>query len=158
MTGRPADVEKRLLRNTYFCPITGCWLWHGTMYPTGYGTISFNGKHISVHRLAYIRAYGPIPKGLVVDHICHMRACVNPDHLRLLTIGENVMADNSLSLPKLQSLLTCCPKCGGPYTLDKYGARRCPPCRRERRNARYAERKQLDGATNRFESIVRYTD
>ena len=32
---------------------------------------------------------GPIPEGLVIDHLCHNHACVNPDHLRAVTHKQN---------------------------------------------------------------------
>ena len=32
---------------------------------------------------------GPIPKDLVIDHLCHNTRCVNPDHLELVTKTEN---------------------------------------------------------------------
>ena len=39
--------------------------------------------------MAYQWAHGPIPEGMVIDHTCHNKACVNPDHLRLATIKQN---------------------------------------------------------------------
>lgn len=33
---------------------------------------------------------GPIPEGLVIDHTCHVRLCVKPDHLRAVTQKQNV--------------------------------------------------------------------
>jgi hypothetical protein len=41
------------------------------------------------HRISFTLHNGPIPKGKVVDHICHNRGCVNPGHLRLATHFEN---------------------------------------------------------------------
>src|SRR5699024_3079756 len=38
----------------------------------------------------WARTYGPIPPGLVVDHICHNKSCVNVNHLRLVTQAENM--------------------------------------------------------------------
>lgn len=43
----------------------------------------------AAHKVAYAAAYGPVPDGYHVDHACHVRACVNPAHLRLLTSSEN---------------------------------------------------------------------
>jgi hypothetical protein len=32
---------------------------------------------------------GTVADGLMIDHICHNRACVNPDHLREVTNKQN---------------------------------------------------------------------
>lgn len=62
-----------------------CWNWTGSKDLKGYGRIG--GK--MAHRRSYEWTNGPIPAGLVVDHICHNRGCVNPHHLRLATISQN---------------------------------------------------------------------
>ena len=42
-----------------------------------------------MHRYAWEEAYGPIPDGMMIDHICHNRTCVDVDHLRLATVAQN---------------------------------------------------------------------
>lgn len=65
----------------------GCWNWVAGRLATGYG--SFDGN-LKSHRVSYEMANGPIPDGMMIDHICHNRLCVNPGHLRLATAKENV--------------------------------------------------------------------
>lgn len=69
----------------------GCWVWTGSKSPRGYG--QWRGKDNKLypaHRLAFEEKFGLIPDGLVCDHICHCRECVNPDHIRICNNTENV--------------------------------------------------------------------
>ena len=66
-----------------------CWLWTGYCLPTGYGRFRHGGKLVYSHRLSYAWTNGEIPEGLYIDHRCHQRNCVRPDHLRLVTHAQN---------------------------------------------------------------------
>ncbi|GAA3948055.1 hypothetical protein GCM10022383_27280 [Microbacterium soli] len=68
----------------------GCWEWSGTISSTGYGQVKIDGRHVAVHRLSYELHVGPIPDGLVIDHLCSNRKCANPAHLEAVTQAENV--------------------------------------------------------------------
>ena len=72
-----------------YVPATGCLEWTRAK-SSGYGTITWGGATRYVHRLAYVEAYGGIPDGLSVDHMCGNRACFNPDHLNAVTHQQNL--------------------------------------------------------------------
>lgn len=69
---------------------SSCWLWCAARARNGYGLFNFNGQMRTVHRVAHERWKGPIPPGLTIDHLCRNRACVNPDHLEVVSQRENV--------------------------------------------------------------------
>lgn len=68
-----------------------CCEWKGAKNVAGYGTIRMNGKTYLAHRLAVALSGRNIPKSLVCDHLCRNRACVNPDHIELVSTKENVL-------------------------------------------------------------------
>jgi hypothetical protein len=71
-----------------------CWLWTGSTNNDGYGHVKTDeGPTRGVHRVIWEALVGPIPEGLSLDHMCRVRNCVNPDHLRPVTHAENVRAD-----------------------------------------------------------------
>ena len=65
-----------------------CWLWTGST-SRGYGYFSIHPRMIQAYRVSYEMEYGPIPDGVHVDHVCHVPACVRPDHLRATTNKQN---------------------------------------------------------------------
>jgi hypothetical protein len=68
---------------------TECWPWIGRIDHRGYGEFETEGKTWRAHRWSYTRLVGPIPDGLVIDHLCRVRHCVNPAHLEPVTDEEN---------------------------------------------------------------------
>lgn len=70
-----------------------CWNWNGPKNHKGYG-VHAGG---AAHRLAYKAAHGSIDPNLLVDHKCRNRGCVRPDHLRLVTPGQNTENQNGHS-------------------------------------------------------------
>jgi HNH endonuclease len=71
-------------------PNSGCWLWMGAKIPTGYGKFRNGSRAMLAHRHAYLVMVGSIPDELVCDHMCHVRSCCNPSHIRIVTQQENV--------------------------------------------------------------------
>ncbi len=68
-----------------------CWLWAGPLVASGYGRFQLNDQSWMAHRVAYTLLVGPIPVGLVLDHLCRNRRCVNPKHLEPVTSKENTL-------------------------------------------------------------------
>ena len=70
-----------------------CWLWRGRLRPDGYGEcggVAINGKRERlIHRVMFLLAVGPIPDGCEIDHICKIKPCCNPAHLRAVTHAVN---------------------------------------------------------------------
>lgn len=71
-----------------------CWLWGGALDRDGYGRFRFTEasgvrRIIGAHRAAWLAFRGDLPAGLVIDHLCRVRNCVNPAHLDPVTTGEN---------------------------------------------------------------------
>ena len=67
-----------------------CFIPKGEVTRLGYIRLWNKGKRILAHRKAYQEAYGEVPKGLELDHICKNRSCANPVHLRVVTHTENM--------------------------------------------------------------------
>lgn len=125
-------------------PTGFCWEWQGTISVYGYGAIKQNNVRKVAHRVAYEYLVGTIPEGLVLDHLCRNRRCVNPDHLEPVSIAENTLRGYGMGAE--HSRRTHCPKCGGDDWIPRSdGGRRCRPCSAKAsliRNKRYRERKK----------------
>lgn len=72
-------------------PFAGCWLWLLSCGSHGYGQayLSKSCRVTTAHRVAYEAFRGSIPPGMLVQHKCDQRWCVNPDHLELGTDKTN---------------------------------------------------------------------
>jgi hypothetical protein len=87
-----AEVLDRLLRYTAkSSDDDGCWLWTGCVDKCGYGRFFLEGKSRGAHRISYHLHRGLVPDGLVLDHLCRTRSCVNPWHMEAVSQTENVL-------------------------------------------------------------------
>ncbi len=83
-----ASLE-HLLARTVEGP-AGCLLWQGS-FARKYGTVKFRGRGWGAHRVAYELAFGPIPAGLDVMHLCDVAACINTDNLEAGSRRQNML-------------------------------------------------------------------
>lgn len=121
----------------------GCWLWLGFTDAGGYGRLSVGSKRdgtngtASAHRAAWELVNGPVPIGLVLDHLCRNRACINPSHLEPVTQRENTLRGEGNAAKNARK--THC-KNGHPFEGDNLyvsprGKRTCLTCWRARYEA-----------------------
>ena len=72
-------------------PAPGCWLWTAGKFTNGYGSFRDDTGMVKAHRYSFLLATGRHPAdGMELDHICRVRHCVNPAHLREVTRKQNL--------------------------------------------------------------------
>lgn len=134
------NTLEKLLSHVEKVTESGCWIWMGYEGKSGYGRITYNYRDERVHRVVYRALRGDIPLGLHLDHLCRVRLCCNPWHLRVVTSRENCMAPGSLApCKKFAESPTC--KHGHAWTADNTvwyrGYRCCLTCRRIKAKRRW---------------------
>lgn len=96
------DIQQRFWNRTARKEYKDCWPWLGTINDEGYGMIKIDGKIHRAHRLSYLIQNGPIADGLVIDHICENKSCVNPMHLSAVTVKQNNRRYQNSRKPKIK--------------------------------------------------------
>ena len=139
--------EQRFLDKIIVGSRGGCWLWTETLRE-GYGRFCMPTNHrprlAQAHRVSYEMFVGPIPDGLVLDHLCRVRHCVNPRHLEIVTRQENSLRGQGVA--GKQARRTHCPKghlYGGENLRVYDGRRKCRECSNARNRFAYRRRKQM---------------
>ena len=72
----------------------GCWVWSGYVDGQGYGQFKAQGKAYWAHRLAFHTFCRRLRNSHSIDHKCHNPRCVNPDHLRAISLSDNIASSN----------------------------------------------------------------
>lgn len=116
-----------------------CWIWTGFRDKAGYGRIREGGRSTPVlyaHRVSYERHVGRIPDGLVIDHLCRVRHCVNPAHMEVVSMGENARRGDSpnMILHRNGKCVRGHDQTGENVYISPKGKKYCIPCRRWRRS------------------------
>lgn len=75
----------------------GCWEWAAFIRPDGYCVMRVNGKKTLSHRFIYEYYYNEISPNLTIHHICYNRKCVNPIHLKQISLRDNILDGNNLA-------------------------------------------------------------
>lgn len=96
---RGAPVEIRFWAKVDKGESDECWEWLGNKNGYGYGRFRFYSRKYSlVHRISWKLDNPGSPEPDMLDHTCHNRLCVNPEHLRPSTPKQN--QENRLNLPR----------------------------------------------------------
>ena len=119
----------------------------------GYKRVTFRGKQMRAHRIAWEAVNGGIQKGKQLDHLCRNRACVNVAHLELVTSRENTLRGVGPTAKNAKKLF-----CANGHELTgnnvyaNSGHRVCRKCQREH-DRKY---KSLNLETLRRKALARY--
>lgn len=131
----PWKINPRIDRLThYVVDGSGCWIWKGGDNSKGYGFIRLYSDNtgIMAHRYFYLHFVGEIPKGLVLDHLCRNRRCVNPGHLEPVSDMENFLRGESSGAKALRQSKCKCGRAFDALWKNGHGSvsRKCKHCTR----------------------------
>lgn len=126
------NVEERFFSHVTQGP-DDCWLFD-TINSKGYGQFQLDGRNLQAHIWSYEFLIGPVPDGLTLDHLCRVRACVNPWHLDPVPHRVNIL--RGIGPAAINARRTQCVN-GHPFTsentyLTPNGRRQCRTCIKRR--------------------------
>lgn len=136
----PSTVAERFWSKVYLHgPMASPYL--GPCWTRGkanrYGTIQDGTRKVPSHRWLWEHINGPVPDGLVLDHLCRNPSCVNPAHLEPVTKAENTRRGEAAEASRRYwASKTHCPQ-GHAYDEENTyrspsgGGRECRTCKRE---------------------------
>lgn len=116
-------------------PALKCWLWLGAKDYKGYGRFRVSSTpslFMQAHRWLFQELRHSLSKEDTLDHLCPNKHCVNPNHLRVATIRDNILSGNG---PAAQNARKTHCKNGHLYNnenthIRKSGKRMCRACGR----------------------------
>ncbi len=91
-----ARLQQKLQAYSQIHPLTGCWEWHGQVSNSGHGRIMIRdsvqaiNKTLSVESASYIAFIEDLPQGMIVRQTCSNRLCINPKHLTMEKLPDNL--------------------------------------------------------------------
>lgn len=134
------DPIVRVLRRLDTSDLDSCWLWPGWKNEAGYGMVHGAERDHMVHRVVFEHFVGPVPEGLVLDHLCRVKGCVNYSHVEPVAQRTNVLRGEGL--PAENAVKDAC-KHGHEFTPEntrvrKDGSRLCRACEARRQRERRA--------------------
>lgn len=125
----PTIEEIEFITKRFKISENGCWDWTGNKNRQGYGRVPFRGRVVVPHRLLHQTIFGEITPGLVSDHICENKSCVNPKHIEPVTSKENIY--RGCAPPSINIRKTHCAS-GHKFTTENTyisrGMRACRTC------------------------------
>ncbi len=126
-----------------------CWLWTGSGIGRNkeYGNFYLTGgrNRVMAHIYSYEQLVGPVPEGLVLDHLCRQTKCVRPDHLEPVTQQVNILRGEGLAAKQAQQT-----HCKRGHSLEdahilSRGRRDCRVCRKLRADRRTSQYRKVHG-------------
>lgn len=81
---------QRMLIERSVVDSSGCWNWTWYKDINGYGKVTIDSKTWLAHRVSYIVFKGEFPDEMFICHHCDNPSCINPDHLFVGTMSDNM--------------------------------------------------------------------